>query len=301
MSISPTHPVRVPGARRTSASSLLAALALAGTLLGALPVGVAGAQPADTTRRSTRPLFTSRDAVAAGIFALGTIAAIPLDKVAARRLQNPRAQGNRFLRHQATNVRLVAEPGSLIIGGALYGAGRLSGNRRMADLGLHGTEAIGVGLGVVTVAKILAGRARPYVDVNDPGNFGFGRGLSHEEYRSFPSGHTVMAFSAAAAVTSETSRWWPQSRWYVGPVMYGGASLVGLSRMYNNKHWASDVLVGAAVGTFAGLKTVRYHHSHPGNRIDKWLLSGAIAPAPSGGYALSLTILPGLGMRNEER
>jgi membrane-associated phospholipid phosphatase len=292
------HPARIRPPRPVAA---LAALALVGALAGSLPASVANAQPSDTTRRSTRPLFTERDAVAAGLFALGTIAILPLDTRVASRLQNPREQGNRFLRHQATNVRLIAEPGSLIIGGTLYAAGRLSGNERMADLGLHGTEAIGVGLGVVTVAKILAGRARPYVDVSNPRDFGFGRGLTHEEYRSFPSGHTVMAFSAAAAVTSETSRWWPSSRWYVGPVMYGGASLVGLSRMYNNKHWASDVLVGAAVGTFAGLKTVRYHHSHPGNRIDKWLLSGSFVPSPSGGYTLSMTILPGLGMRNEER
>jgi membrane-associated phospholipid phosphatase len=171
----------------------------------------------------------------------------------------------------------------------------------MADLGLHGTEAIAVGLGVVTAVKVLAGRARPYVNVTDPGDFGFGRGFRREEYRSFPSGHTVMAFSAAAAVTSETSRWWPGSRWYVGPLMYGGASLVGASRMYNNKHWASDVLVGAAVGTFAGMKTVRYHHSRPSNRIDRWLLAGSVVPAASGGYALSMTILPALGTGDDRR
>jgi hypothetical protein len=43
--------------------------------------------------------------------------------------------------------------------------------------------------------------------------------------------------------------------------MYGGAALVGLSRMYNNRHWASDVITGAAIGTFAGTKVVRYHHT----------------------------------------
>jgi hypothetical protein len=55
--------------------------------------------------------------------------------------------------------------------------------------------------------------------------------------------------------------------------MYGGATMIAASRMYNNKHWASDVVMGAAIGTFAGTKVVRYHHSHPGNRIDKWLLN----------------------------
>jgi membrane-associated phospholipid phosphatase len=285
------HPF-APG-RPARAAAGRALLAIAAAIVPLAPAAsVASAQPADTIARSRKPLFTSSDAIAAGAFTLATLAVIPLDRPAARVLQDSTRQASRFLRHQATNVRLIAEPGSLIIGGTLYAVGRLSGNERMADLGLHGTEAIGVGLGVVTVAKVLAGRARPYVNLDDPRDFRLGRGLRHEEYRSFPSGHTVMAFSAAAAVTSETTRWWPSSRWYVGPLMYGGASLVGLSRMYNNKHWASDVLVGAAVGTFSGLKVVRYHHSHPGNRIDRWLLGGAIVPAKGGGHALRVTIIP---------
>ena len=54
--------------------------------------------------------------------------------------------------------------------------------------------------------------------------------------------------------------------------MYGGASLMGLSRIYNNQHWASDVMGGAAIGTLIGLKVVKYTHSHPGNRIDDKLI-----------------------------
>ena len=48
--------------------------------------------------------------------------------------------------------------------------------------------------------------------------------------------------------------------------MYGGATLVGLSRMYNNAHWASDVTLGAAIGTFSGIKVVRFNHSHAHDR-----------------------------------
>jgi membrane-associated phospholipid phosphatase len=101
-----------------------------------------------------------------------------------------------------------------------------------------------------------------------------GRGFTSTSFQSFPSGHSTAAFSAAAAVTSETSDWWPHSTWVIGPVLYGGASLVGVSRMYEDKHWASDVVMGAAVGVFAGLKTVRFNHTHTGNRIDRWLLGG---------------------------
>ena len=121
--------------------------------------------------------------------------------------------------------------------------------------------------------KGIAGRARPQLDIEDERSFVIGRGFKKGDvYRSFPSGHSAMGFAAAAAVTSETSKWWPHSTWYIAPVMYGGATMIAASRMYNNKHWASDVVMGAAIGTFAGTKVVRYHHSHPGNRIDKWLL-----------------------------
>jgi membrane-associated phospholipid phosphatase len=162
----------------------------------------------------------------------------------------------------------------------------------MADLGLHGTESILVGLGVTTAIKVTVGRARPYVNRDRPHDFGLFRGVRHEEYRSFPSGHSVMAFAAAAAVTDETRRWWPQSVWYIAPAMYGGASLVAVSRMYDNKHWASDVLVGAAIGQFAGRKVVRYHHSHPNNSLDRWLLGMSVGPDGRGGLEARLLVVP---------
>jgi membrane-associated phospholipid phosphatase len=81
--------------------------------------------------------------------------------------------------------------------------------------------------------------------------------------------------------------------------MYGGAALVGVSRMYNNRHWASDVIVGAGIGTFAGLKVVRFNRSHAGNRVDRVFLAGSLVPEPDGGHALHLSLVPGslLGLR----
>jgi membrane-associated phospholipid phosphatase len=131
------------------------------------------------------------------------------------------------------------------------------------------------------------------VQPRDPHNFQFGRGLHKEQYRSFPSGHSVAGFAAAATVTEETRRWWPGTQWYIGPVMYGGAALIGASRMYNNKHWASDVIIGAAIGTFAGQKIVRYHHvANPKNRFDRWLLGVTATPDGAGGARLAWTLLP---------
>jgi len=241
-----------------------------GTMIGAVGARALAAQPADTTAISPKPLFTADDALAASAFALGTVAAFPLDRRFADYLQGA-PQSNRLLKRLSVGVENIALPGAFFIGGALYGVGRAVGNERMADLGLHGSEAIAIGLVVTSAIKFTAGGARPYVG-EGPNHFAFGRGFGDESYRSFPSGHTLIGFAAAAAVVEETRQWWPSSVWYIAPIMYGGAAAIGLSRMYDNKHWASDVIMGAAIGTFSGRKVVRYHHSHPNNRVDRWLL-----------------------------
>jgi hypothetical protein len=49
------------------------------------------------------------------------------------------------------------------------------------------------------------------------------------------------------------------------------------------------VVLGAAVGTFSGLKTVRYSHAHSDNPIDKVMLHATIAPDGRGGGYVGLT------------
>ena len=266
--------------------------------LCAVAVGCTLVMPATAFAQATAPaphvqLFTVDDAYLAGGFIAGTFALRPVDEFFARRLQNKYSQSSRFLQNVAVTVRTIAEPGAFIIGGTLYVAGRASKQRDMADLGLHGTEAVVLGSVFAGVLKDAFGRARPFVHPPtdstgfNPNDWQFGRGLrSGDSYRSFPSGHSVAAFAAAAAVANETDRWWPSLTWVIGPAMYGGAGLVGLSRMYNNRHWASDVMMGAAIGTFAGNKVVRYHHrTNPTNKFDRWLLGASVRQSANGSYS----------------
>ncbi len=63
-------------------------------------------------------------------------------------------------------------------------------------------------------------------------------------FDSFPSGHTTFAFTNASLLHEEYGH---RSVWYsVGG--YGTAAAVGGMRMLNNRHWVSDVLVGAGIG-----------------------------------------------------
>ncbi|MDB4885033.1 MAG: phosphoesterase PA-phosphatase related protein [Gemmatimonadetes bacterium] len=270
---------------------LQAATVLAMTL-GSAVAPALGAQsaPGDTVVIPDRQLFHRSDLYVAGAFALATVALLPADRHLAELARDEDLLANGSLKKLSRDVRFFGGPGPFIIGGTMYAVGRLGHVPRMAELALHGTEAVVAGSTVAGVIKVLAGRNRPYVS-NDasPHDFSFLRGFKSDSAKSFPSGHATAAFSAAAAVVAETHEWWPKSTWYVAPIMFGGATAVGLSRMYDNQHWASDVVMGAAIGTFAGLKTVRFNHTHAGNKIDQVLLGARLVPTPNGtavGYSL---------------
>jgi membrane-associated phospholipid phosphatase len=266
----------------------VAALLLALLASGLAPLHAQSA-PADSDRVH---LFETEDLYWAAAFVGGTVAMFPLDRALAREIQEPWSQENQLLRLGA-NIDYVGRPGAFLIGGAVYGLGRLIDSERMADLGLHGSEALLLTEILTRVIKSPAGRARPLVDPDKPHDFKLGRGFGDRNYQSFPSGHTSVAFAAAAAVTMETATWWPGWKPYIGTAMYGGAALVGLSRMYRNKHWASDVAFGAALGTFTAWKVVQYNHDHPDTGLNRWLLGMSIIPA-NGGRAAMLWVLPDL-------
>lgn len=63
-------------------------------------------------------------------------------------------------------------------------------------------------------------------------------------FTSFPSGHTSEAFASAEFLRQEYKSISP---WY-GIAGYGIAAATGYMRMYNNKHWLSDVVAGAGIG-----------------------------------------------------
>lgn len=61
---------------------------------------------------------------------------------------------------------------------------------------------------------------------------------------SFPSGHTATAFMGAELLRRE---YWDVSPW-IGAAGYAVAAGTGFFRMYNNRHWMTDVLAGAGIG-----------------------------------------------------
>lgn len=88
------------------------------------------------------------------------------------------------------------------------------------------------------LVKWLAGRHRP--SMLEKGFFGFNYFGVGYELTSFPSGHTVMAFSLAAAVSILFPR--------LSILAFIAAVSIGISRILITSHYLSDVIVGAGIG-----------------------------------------------------
>jgi membrane-associated phospholipid phosphatase len=146
---------------------------------------------------------------------------------------------------------------SLPVIGALYGIGRLTGRPGLSASAFHATAALAA-VGVVNGAmKAGFGRGRPATPGADGDEL---HPLSFRDsgWQSFPSGHTMVAFSLATAISEEAHNPW------VSGLAYGTAALVGWSRVYDNKHWASDVVAGALLSTTISHFTIKWLHRHGG-------------------------------------
>jgi membrane-associated phospholipid phosphatase len=132
---------------------------------------------------------------------------------------------------------------------------------------LLATQAYLTGGAIESVLKFLTGRQRPYVTDStkvqaSPTFYGplyktprDPNGKSTNS--SFPSGHTTVAFAAATVFAMEY-----KNRPLIPIVAYSAATLIGLSRITENKHWATDVLCGAAIGYLTGRLVVNNYHRY---------------------------------------
>lgn len=124
-------------------------------------------------------------------------------------------------------------------GGLCYLANRKDGPRTAA-LGLQAFLAANA---AGTLVKVSSGRARPY---SDKGKGIFRPFKMKTAYTSFPSGHTTSAFAIASVFSRRCDS--P----FLSMSVYVLAAGTALQRIYEDKHWASDVFAGAALGTAVG-------------------------------------------------
>ena len=147
---------------------------------------------------------------------------------------------NNIFTSNATTIGMIVAPV------AFYAAGSIRKDAKMTRTALFAGEAVADAEVVTTVLKDITRRARPETippsgDFSDSwfkssGSFLRGNG-------SFPSGHTIAAFSVATVI----ARRYGNHRW-VPYAAYGMAAVVGFSRLTLSAHFTSDVFMGAALG-----------------------------------------------------
>jgi len=136
------------------------------------------------------------------------------------------------------------------VAAAVYAGGLWADSPKWQQTGEMMVEALALADGATLLLKQGIGRGRPSATAGkgDFKPFGF-----KSEYDALPSMHTASSF-ALASVLARTSDSLP-----VAVASYTAATFVGFSRMYQNKHWASDVLLGAAIGELAGRVVTAFH------------------------------------------
>lgn len=222
-----------------------------------LPACAHGAMAQD--KHAALGLSTTRALLFASVVGL-----MPFDARISNAFAETGPQNNRLLHNSASAFNDLGDPGVAIISVAAWGAGAISGSEGLEDFGFHATEAIVVSGAATGLLKGLAGRMRPNASPGDADNFKLGGGFTGRGGTSFPSGHTTAAFAFAATISQEVHLRNPAAARYVTPIVYGAASLVGVARVYTQKHWPSDVVLGAAIGTYSAHRIFALHHRKKG-------------------------------------
>lgn len=123
---------------------------------------------------------------------------------------------------------------------AAYAVGRWGDHPKLQHLGMDEIEGALLSAGIVAGAKQIARRDRP-LNPDGTKQAGF----------SFPSGHAAASFTAATILQQHLG-------YRAGVPTYIVASYVAMSRLHDNRHFASDVIFGAATGIVIG-RSVTWH------------------------------------------
>jgi membrane-associated phospholipid phosphatase len=213
------------------------------------------------------PVFTKPDALTLGLSIAAGAVVVGWDRAIADQVRSPGVRDAAALRGVMDGARAFGDPGAILLGGGLWAAGKLRHRRTEELIGLRAVEAIVVSGLVGGAVKGVAGRARPDEAPTRPRSFVLGRGIGdREQFQSFPSGHATAAFAFAAAVHAEWGRLSPRRPRWVGPALWSVAALSAASRVYHDRHWTSDVIVGSAIGYAGGRAVVRWHADQPDPR-----------------------------------
>jgi len=171
------------------------------------------------------------------VICIRTIIAQNLDLVVLRSLNSSNPSSQTYWIQTSNSVYWV--PTTALMSGLSYGL--LAKDKRVLRSTFESALGIGISVAVSSGIKQLVNRPRPSQSYPDEIN-----SYTSSTGKSFPSGHTSLAFSTATVLSLQ------YKKWYVTVPAFAWAASVGYSRMALGRHYPSDVLCGAAVGVGSG-------------------------------------------------
>ncbi len=142
---------------------------------------------------------------------------------------------------------------SFVFLAGLYTYGGFTGNGKSKKVALDASRALVLTMVATRATKFISNRERPFEDhpdgLPDDDHLPF---EDDQRFESFFSGHTAAAFTIAAVMAHAY-----KDKKAVPYIAYGLAGAAGISRLYLDKHWTSDVVVGAIVGYYIGRTVTR--------------------------------------------
>lgn len=133
----------------------------------------------------------------------------------------------------------------------------LSGEGRIGTTAVMYAETFAFAWGAKEILKHTLSRARPYLYYSNPPEE-----KKDDWEKSFPSGHTTIAFASAVFTSYTFRKYNPESPWRL-PVTIGVYTLAATTaalRIMSGSHFLTDVIAGAALGSIIGF-TVPWLHS----------------------------------------
>ena len=209
----------------------------------------------DTTGTAPKPAWFSRHDLALSGVSIAGVGLLSLaDERVAQLVQRQSPQDHHSLKSAVDVIQAAGDPGALLISSSLFVVGKLTHHPKLASASLHSTEAIVASGAITQVLKLSVGRARPNISHDSNSYIFHPFHGSQTDFNSFPSGHTTAAFAAATVFSTEIRNAHPHASKFTTPLLYGLATAVGCARIYNDRHWLSDVVGGALIGHFVGRK-----------------------------------------------
>jgi hypothetical protein len=175
-------------------------------------------------------------------------------------------------------IEAIATAGPSVASGLLYLYGIYVDDPRAREYMITAGEAVGLTDLLAVVTEFSFRRLGPNQSGRHSAFFQNGG-------QSFVEGETAPLFALAAGIGS-----YYHDRWYVDVPVYSLAALEAIDRMGEDKHWFSDVVMGALLGV-ASAKLLLYMHEHRDLNDWRFKFSSATSSAqPSGSLPIGASV-----------